>query len=129
MPDTMNVSQVGRIKKTAPLMEQTPTPTPQDGAKILGALLSLGAFAYMGYMFYGGGVQKEATESMRSIEQQVATDSEAQYNITKQSGTAIDRCVHAGMTAAAYLQANDQSSYANWKEVERRDCDAAGMPR
>ena len=110
-------------------MEQTPTPTPQDGAKVLGALLSVGAFAYMGYMFYGGGIQKEAAESMRSIEQQVATDSEAQYNITKQSGTAMDQCVNAGLTAAAYLQAKDQSSYANWKAVERRDCDAAGVPR
>lgn len=110
-------------------MEQTPTPTPQDGAKVLGALISLGVFAYMGYMFYGGGIQKEAAESMRSIQQQVATDTETQYNITKQSGTAIDQCVHAGMTAAAYLQAEDQSSYANWKAVERRDCDAAGVPR
>ena len=83
----------------------------------------------MGYMVYGGGIQKEAAESMRSIEQQVATDSEAQYNITKQSGTAMDQCAHAGLVAATYLQAKDQSSYANWKAVERQDCDAAGVPR
>ena len=110
-------------------MTQTPTPSPQEGAKILGAIVSLGVFLYLGYMFYGGGVEKEAAETMRTIEQQVATDSEVQYNITKQSGTAIDQCVHAGMVAAAYLQAKDQSSYATWKAVERRDCDAAGVPR
>jgi len=110
-------------------MTQPPTPNPQDGAKLLGAVVSLGVFLYLGYMFYGGGVEKEAAETMRTIEQQVATDSEAQYNITKQSGTAIDQCVHAGMVAAAYLQAKDQGSYARWKEVERQDCNAAGVPR
>lgn len=37
----------------------------------------------MEIIFYGGGVQKEAAESMRSIEQQVAMDSEAQFNVIK----------------------------------------------
>ena len=110
-------------------MAQTPTPPPQEGAKILGALIGLGAILYGGYMFYGGGIEKEAAETMRTIEQQVAMDSVTQYNITKQSGTAMDQCVHAGMVAAAYLQAKDQSSYATWKSVEGRDCDAAGVPR
>ena len=41
----------------------------------------------------------------------------------------MDQCAHAGLVAATYLQAKDQSSYANWKAVERRDCDAAGVPR
>ena len=80
-------------------------------------------------MLYGGEIQKKAAESMRSIEQQVATDSVAQYNIIEQSGTQMDQCVHAGLVSASYLQATDQSSYANWKAVERRDCDAAGVPR
>ena len=110
-------------------MEQPPTPTPQEGAKILGALLSLGAFAYMGYMVYGGGIQRDVDEMTKTVEQQMAADSVAQYNITKQSGTAMDQCAHAGLVAATYLQAKDQSSYANWKAVERRDCDAAGVPR
>ena len=56
---------------------------PNDGAKVLGSLLNSGAFAYMGFISYGGGVQKESAESMRSIEQQVAMDSEAQFNIKK----------------------------------------------
>lgn len=56
---------------------------PNDGAKVLGSLLNSGAFAYMEIIFYGGGVQKEAAESMRSIEQQVAMDSEAQFNVIK----------------------------------------------
>jgi hypothetical protein len=48
-------SQVGKFKETSPLMDQTPTPTPTDGAKVLDALLKFGAFAYMGFIFYGGG--------------------------------------------------------------------------
>jgi hypothetical protein len=109
-------------------MSQHPSPNPDANKKLLGGIVSLGVLIYLGYMFYGGGVEKEAAETMRTIEQQVAQDSVDQYNITKQSGTAIDQCVHAGMVTAAYLQAKDQSSYATWKATEKRDCAAAGMP-
>jgi len=108
-------------------MSNPPSPDPDAGTKLLGGLVGLGVLFYLGYMFYGGGVEKEAAETMRTIEQQVAQDAVAQYNITKQSGTAIDQCVHAGMVAAAYLQAKDQSSYATWKATERQDCAAAGV--
>lgn len=108
-------------------MSQPHSPTPDSGTKLLGGLVSLGVLIYLGYMFYGGGVEKEAAETMRTIEQQVAQDSVDQYNITKQSGTAIDQCVHAGMVAAAYLQAKDQSSYANWKATEKQDCAFDGV--
>ena len=108
-------------------MSQPPSPDPDAGTKLLGGLISLGVLFYVGYMFYGGGVEKEAAETMRTIEQQVAQDSVDQYNITKKSGTAMDQCVHAGVVAAAYLQAKDQSSYATWKGTEKRDCAAAGV--
>ena len=110
-------------------VSQQPSQDPEAGAKLLGGLVGLGIFFYLCYMFYGGGVEKEAAETMRTIEQQVAQDAVAQYNITKQSGTAVDQCVHAGMVAAAYLQAKDQSSYATWKLTQRRDCAAAGVPQ
>jgi hypothetical protein len=53
-------------------------------------------------MFYGGGVQREVDEMTKTVEQQMAADSVAQYNITKQSGTAMDQCAHAGLVAATY---------------------------
>jgi hypothetical protein len=57
----------------------------------------------------------------------VAADAVAQYKIAAESGKAMDRCVQAGMVAAAYLQAKDQDHYAEWKGVERTDCKAAGV--
>ena len=110
-------------------MTNSPTPPSQDAGKILGGLISLGVLVYIGYMFYGGGIEKEASKTMSDIQQQVAADSVKQYNITKQSGTAIDQCVHAGLVAASYLQAQDQTSYARWKAIESNDCRAAGVPR
>jgi hypothetical protein len=65
---------------------------------------------------------------MAEIHDQVVKDSMVQYNMVKRQGGPIDRCVHAGLVAAAYLQAKDESNYATWKTVERTDCEAAGMP-
>jgi hypothetical protein len=110
-------------------MSQQPSQDPEAGAKLLGGVVGLGVLFYLGYMFFAGGIEKEAAETMRTIEQQVARDSVDQYNITKTSGTAIDQCVHAGMVAAAYLQAKDKNSYATWKATEKQDCAAAGVPR
>lgn len=62
------------------------------------------------------------------IENQVAKDAEAQYEIAARSGSPVDKCVHAGLVAAAYIQAKDDAAYAKWKAKERRDCEAAGVP-
>jgi hypothetical protein len=66
---------------------------------------------------------------MAEIHAQVVKDSVTQYNMVKRQGGPIDRCVHAGLVAAAYLQAKDEPNYASWKSVERTDCEAAGMPQ
>lgn len=63
---------------------------------------------------------------MADIEQKVAKDSEEQYTIAKKGGSKIDACVHAGMVAAAWLQAKDEAQYNKWKQVEEADCKAAG---
>lgn len=86
------------------------------------------AAAWLWYI-YGGGLEQSAANSLADIENQVAKDAETQYYITSRSGTKIDICVHAGFVAAAYLQAKDESNYQTWKATERRDCDAAGLPR
>jgi len=41
---------------------------------------------------------------------------------------ARDVCVHAGLVAAAYLQAKDEENYREWKATEKTDCVAAGLP-
>jgi hypothetical protein len=65
---------------------------------------------------------------MNAITDKVARDAVDEYNMTRLNGDKIEVCVHAGMVAAAYLQAKDQGNYLNWKQTERNDCADAGMP-
>jgi hypothetical protein len=81
------------------------------------------------WFYLGGGLQKQAAKDMRNIERQVADDSVKQYEIAKTSGSAVDRCVQAGIVAAAYLQAKDDAEYKHWKQTEGSDCESAGVPR
>ena len=75
-------------------------------------------------------INADAQKMMKDIELQVATDAVEQYTIVAQGGgTAMDRCVQAGMVAAAFLQANVAGRYQDWKERERSDCKAAGLSR
>ena len=92
------------------------------------ALLSLVVFGGVLWYFYGGGLDMQVERDMQQIHNQVALDAVAQYNIAKQSGSSIDACVQAGLVSAAYLQAQDQASYARWKDVEKADCRRAGLP-
>ena len=64
-----------------------------------------------------------------SVEKQVAEDAEAQYKIVRSSGGAVDRCVQAGLVAAAWLQAKDSDRYEQWKRTEINECRAAGVPK
>ena len=70
-----------------------------------------------------------APDHMENILQKVSIDAEIQYNMVVRSGTSIDRCVHAGMVAAAHLQANDEEKYKRWKAIEKQDCIVANVPR
>lgn len=65
----------------------------------------------------------------KRIEWQVAMDAVKQYEMVERHGTAIDRCVHAGFVAAAFLGAQAEDRYQEWKNIERQDCAAAGVPR
>jgi hypothetical protein len=74
-------------------------------------------------------VDAVADLGMDGIYKKVCTDAVEQYNIAKRNGTPIDACAHAGMVAAAFLQAKDERNYALWKKTEKSDCVKAGMPR
>lgn len=71
----------------------------------------------------------KAATVLDGIHRQVADDAIAQYEIAKRQGDPIQICVQAGMVAAAWLQAKDEAQYREWKDVEARDCAAAGMPK
>lgn len=73
------------------------------------------------------GCDQMAANQMADIHNQVANDAVKQYEITVRSGTAVDRCVHAGLVAAAYLQAQDEQNYSTWKSKQTTDCQAAGL--
>lgn len=65
---------------------------------------------------------------MQAIQNKVAADAEEQYRMVEKSGTAIDKCVHAGIVAEAYLQAKNDESYRHWKVVQQLNCANAGVP-
>ncbi len=81
------------------------------------------------WFFFGGGLEKQAAKDLQKIQNQVATDSVAQYGIALRNGTAMDRCVQAGMVTAAFLQAQDKQNYQKWKTIEKSDCRSAGLNR
>lgn len=67
--------------------------------------------------------------TMDDIYSKVAADAEAQYNIARRQGDPIATCVHAGLVAAAHIQAQDEVRYRRWKDHEADDCQKAGVPR
>jgi len=70
-----------------------------------------------------------AEHALKDAKNKVANDFEQQYTDAKMYGTAIDRCVRAGLVAEGYLQARDTTNYGKWKTIERTDCEAAGIPQ
>jgi hypothetical protein len=68
-------------------------------------------------------------QEMDKIHNKVADDAVEQYNIAKRGGDKMQTCVQAGFVAAAYLQAKDETNYNKWKDIERTDCEAAGVPK
>lgn len=117
-----------RDAKTAASID--PAAAPEGGrpspVAAVGALLLLAAG---GWYYFGGGLEQQAARTMEDIEDKVAADAVVQYGIAKRNGTKIDACVHAGLVAAAYLQAKDEAQYRQWKQTEGSDCEAAGVPR
>lgn len=59
----------------------------------------------------------------------VSEDMVAQYEIAKKQGDKMQTCVQAGMVSAAYLQAQDEAKYNEWKAIEKTDCKAAGIDK
>ena len=56
----------------------------------------------------------EPVIGLQVIHRYVSEDAVQQYQMISRNGSAMDRCVHAGLVVAAYLQANDERNYQLW---------------
>lgn len=92
--------------------------------RALGLLFVIG-FAV--WFYFGGGFDQAVDAGMHDVNQHVAADVLQQYDIAKRNGSKVDACVHAGIVAAAYIQAKDEPNYIHWKAVEKSDCRLAGL--
>lgn len=98
-----------------------------DGKNIIVGTLSLIVFIGVGWYFVGGGLETQTAKNMDDIYQKVASDAVEQYRIAERQGDKIQICVQAGLVSASYLQAKDESSYRNWKDIEDMACKRAGL--
>ena len=99
---------------------------PVENLVPIGAVL---LFVAWGWYCVGGGLEQQAARTMQDIEAKVAADAVVRYGIAKRNGTKIDACAQAGLVAAAYLQAENEGQHQRWKQTEKADCEAAGVPR
>lgn len=102
------------------------------GSIVMGALITL--FAMVAGLSCDQGrpdkTYRKATDDVfAELHRRVCDDAVKQYEIVKRNGSPIDTCVHAGVAAAAFLQAKDEASYAEWKKTESADCAKAGIAR
>lgn len=72
-------------------------------------------------------VNQYVATSMADIENKVATDAVAQYEIAKRQGDPMQMCAQAGFVSAAWLQAKDEVRYGAAKATEKLDCEKAGV--
>ena len=106
---------------------------PQEfSIKRVGAVLGLiaiivGVWVYN--MNAGNVVVQTTSDFEKDVYQKVSRDAVDQYNIAKRQGDPIQVCVQAGLVSAAYLQEKNESSYQNWKSIQKSDCARAGIPQ
>lgn len=97
-------------------------PTP----KVIIILIIL--FAWI-WFFFGGGLEKQSSNTLDNVYKQVSANSVEQYEIAKRQGDKIQICVQAGLVSASYLQEKNESEYQKWKAIQNSDCTKAGMPQ
>lgn len=65
---------------------------------------------------------------LRCAYENTAAEAVRQYRVALKRANGPELCVFAGMIASAYWAANDERTARSWKEQERADCAAAGLP-
>ncbi|HEX8615694.1 MAG TPA: zinc ribbon domain-containing protein [Telluria sp.] len=102
-----------------------PTANHLSGGSVLGGLFIAG----LAIWWMASGHESATNRELDKAYGKVASDSVEQYQIAKRGGDKMQACVHAGLVAASYLQAKDESKYREWQSVERTDCKRAGVPK
>lgn len=95
----------------------------------IGAILILIVVIGIAWQFNGNNIEEQTSSAMDNIYQKVADDAVAQYYIANRQGDKMQICVQAMQVSAAYLQAQDESNYQKWKDIEKIDCTIAGLPQ
>ncbi len=73
-------------------------------------------------------IHNNANDAMKKITHKVAEDQIQQFKIAlRNGGTVMDLCVQAGMVTASLLQDQDEAGYAEWKKIQKKTCQAAGI--
>jgi predicted nucleic acid-binding Zn ribbon protein len=102
---------------------------PQSRVSVIRTLFYIIAILGLILWFAGGGFEQQVNQNLQTVHNKVADDAVQQYQIAKRQGDSIQVCVQAGLVSAAYLQAQDEANYQQWKATETADCRRAGMPR
>jgi len=118
-----------QISSGATACPQCGKPSVSSGASVISGLFALGLLIGAAWFFLDGGWDNLTQGTLSGIQDQVARDSLAQYDIATAQGDKMQICVQAGLVAAAYLQAQDSQNYNIWKGREQLDCAAAGISR
>ena len=93
------------------------------------AIVVLVIFVFIILYIFGGSTEKQTASTMNDIYKKVSADAVDQYNIANRQGDKIQICVQAGLVSAAYLPEKNESSYQNWKAIQKTDCQRAGIPQ
>ena len=76
----------------------------------------------------GDQAQMQVDPQSQLMTERLARDAAEQYALMLGTGDNTQICIQAGITAQAFAQANDHANYLKWKQTERDDCLAAGLP-
>lgn len=108
--------------------------TPKGAGKKLKSLVLLGAVA-AGAWWFGRTVivpsdpAERAQKFKETVNASVIQQATREYQLVAANGTKIEKCVHAGLVANAYLNAMEEGEYKTWVAVKKRDCEEAGVPQ
>jgi hypothetical protein len=126
-----DASSVGLGANRASLQDLQSTPT--EGAKpvrareLKKALFGIALAAVVTFCYFDAVLPMQTAVDMKSIKDRVAQEAVAQYQMARRQGDPIQTCVQAGVAASAYLQAQDEGHFRNWKRIESDVCKAAGL--
>lgn len=91
---------------------------------LVGVIIAIAAVYY-----FSGGFQSDVKKTMQDASSSAAEDTIEEYRIVSRDGDKMQMCVISGIIAEQYLGAKDVNKYHQWKDINKRDCKAAGVPQ